>query len=150
MIDVNGWFTDATTATGYRYVAASPTRICDTRTTSRSGITDTCTGQTLGSTNTTTANDEVLKVTAGGMSGIPANAQALVVNLTAVSPSDPGYVTAYPDGLATAPTAADLNFVPGEVVPNLSVVQLSAAGALDVFNYAGTVDLVADAQGWYQ
>nr|MDQ2815503.1 hypothetical protein [Actinomycetota bacterium] len=81
---------------------------------------------------------------------IPAAAKALVLNITAVSPSTAGYLTAYPDGLGQPPRASDVNFIPGQIVPNLTVVLLSSAGAFDVFNASGTVDVIADVQGWYQ
>ena len=45
--------------------------------------------------------------------------------------------------------ASNLNFGAGQTVPNLVVVKVSADGWLDFSNAAGTVDVVADIQGWF-
>lgn len=153
VVDVNGWFTDSTSSSGYQYVPISPYRICDTRT----GSNTACSGKTLGTSgNTSTSNPKVLKVQASGagggamlLTGVPSTAKAVAVNIAAVYPSASSYMTIYPDGMAT-PLASDLNYVAGDVVPNLTVVQLSAGGVFDAYNNDGAVDLVGDTQGWYQ
>jgi hypothetical protein len=35
-------------------------------------------------------------------------------------------------------------------VPSLAVVQLSAGGKLDLYNAAGSVDVVVEVAGWFQ
>jgi hypothetical protein len=42
-----------------------------------------------------------------------------VLNVTATEPSSPGYLTVFPDDACDVPLASNLNFVPGETVPNL-------------------------------
>jgi hypothetical protein len=66
-----------------------------------------------------------------------------VVNTTAAS-----YLTVWPDG-TTRPTASDLNWVAGQTVPNRVVVKLGANGMVDVYNLAGSTDVVIDVVGWY-
>ena len=57
-------------------------------------------------------------------------------------------MTAYADG-AARPTASNLNFVPGQTVPNLVVVPVGANGKVDLYNGSGgTVQLVADVEGY--
>jgi hypothetical protein len=37
----------------------------------------------------------------------------------------------------------------GQTVPNLVVVKLGANGMVDVYNLAGSTDVVIDVVGWY-
>ena len=53
------------------------------------------------------------------------------------------YLTAFPAD-ADRPLASNLNVVPGEAVPNLSVVGLSTDNKFKVFNFAGGVDYIFD------
>jgi len=39
--------------------------------------------------------------------------------------------------------------VPVETIPNLVTTQLPANGTIDLYNKLGTVDLIADAVGYY-
>jgi len=138
--DVSGYFTDInSTVGGSAFIGEVPTRIYDTRSPGASG-----------------------PIPAGlflPLSGAPyaITHVALVLNVTAVSPTQPSYLTVYPDdGNCTAqpPTASDLNFVSGEVVPNMVVATLgpnagSCALAFDTYNPAGSVDVVFDENGFY-
>jgi hypothetical protein len=54
----------------------------------------------------------------------------------------------WPTG-ATRPTASDLNWVATQTVPNLVVVKLGSDGSVQVFNAAGSTDVVVDVSGWY-
>ena len=54
-----------------------------------------------------------------------ADVRAFAVNITAISPSASGYITAW-DGSDPMPTASSVNFVKGQVVPNMAVVPTSA------------------------
>jgi hypothetical protein len=58
-------------------------------------------------------------------------------------------VTVYLDGSAK-PTVSNLNFTPGQTVPNTVIVKIGADGEIDLANTsAGTLDLVADVEGYY-
>ncbi|WP_405012257.1 PKD domain-containing protein [Kitasatospora sp. NBC_01539] len=87
-----------------------------------------------------------LKVT--GKAGIPADATAVVVNLTAASPTAAGFLIAYPHGTAR-PGVSNLNFGPGDVVANQAIVPVGADGSIDVYNFAGTTRIVVDVFGYY-
>jgi hypothetical protein len=74
---------------------------------------------------------------------------AVVMNVTVTSPTAAGYITAYPDG-QSRPNASNLNFVPGETVPNLVVVPVGGDGSVMLFNGSlGRVNLVADIAGYF-
>jgi hypothetical protein len=124
-----------TVASGYFPVA--PVRVLDTR--------DGTGGVRVGKLG---ANG-VVSLKLAGTHGIPATGvRAVVLNVTAVTPTADSFLTVYPDG-ATRPVASNLNYVPGQTVPNLVTVQLGADGNVDFFNHLGTVDVVADLEGYY-
>ncbi len=83
-----------------------------------------------------------------GVNGVPATGvTAVVMNVTAVNPSQPGHITVYPDG-QPLPNVSNLNFDTGQTVPNLVTVPV-VNGKVDLRNNAGTVDLIADVTGYY-
>lgn len=79
---------------------------------------------------------------------VPANATAVVLNVTAVGPTAPTFVTVYPSG-QSRPLASNLNLAPGDTRPNLVTVALGAGRAVDLYNNAGNIHLVADLAGYY-
>jgi hypothetical protein len=83
-----------------------------------------------------------------GRGGVPADAGSVVLNVTATEPTASGFLTLYPTGTAT-PTASNLNFVPGQTVPNLVVTKLGTNGRVRILNSSGTTHVVADVMGWY-
>ena len=91
-----------------------------------------------------------LNVQVTGARGVPASGvSAAVLNVTATGPTKQSFLTAWPTGV-TQPLASDLNWVAGETVPNLAVATLGTSdGAIQVFNAAGSTDVVIDVSGWY-
>ena len=86
-----------------------------------------------------------------GRGGVPAvGAGAVVLNVTAVTPAASGFVTVFPTG-AARPVASNLNFVGGQVVPNLVVAKLGVGGKVSLYNAPGSgpIHLVADVAGWF-
>jgi hypothetical protein len=83
---------------------------------------------------------------------IPQNTDtaAIVVNITIVSPSTGGYITAYPSNV-TKPLAASLTFDIAEVKGNNAVLKLNQTGAGNHLNIYTTsmTHLVADVVGYY-
>jgi hypothetical protein len=73
---------------------------------------------------------------------------AVVANVTVTNTTGSSYLTVWPAG-TTQPLASDLNWVAGETIPNLVVVELGSDGALSIFNYAGSTDVVVDVEGYY-
>lgn len=127
-LDVVGYFGSASTA---GYATLPPTRVLDTRST----------GSPLGP-------GEVRQLPVAGQAGVPADATAVVLNLTAVNPTATSYLTAYPDGVAR-PFVSNLNMLAGQTVPNLVTVGVGAGGAIDLVNNQGRSDVLADVVGYY-
>ena len=79
---------------------------------------------------------------------VPANASAVVLNLTVTGTTASTDVRAYPAGTAI-PDASSLNAQAGQTVPNLVTVRIGSAGAVTLRNSGGSVQLIADLAGWY-
>ena len=143
VVDISGYDTAAGGAGSEDVAAATPVRICDTRTgnpSALSGAAIQCTGRPI-------AAGKTLTVAAAGKFGIPANATAVIANITAVSPTATSYQTVYPTG--APPTTSDLNPAAGETEANLVIATVTPGGTFTVFNSAGTTDVVVDVTGWY-
>jgi hypothetical protein len=136
VIDVMGYYTAAGGFGAELTALPTPTRICDTR----AGSGTQCTGHTMAANSTMT-----VQVT--GLAGVPASATAVVINVTATNTTAAGYLTVFPSG--TPPLASNLNWGAGMTVPNLVIATLSSSGAITVYNYAGTTDVVIDVLGYY-
>ena len=92
-------------------------------------------------------SDGTLSLGIIGKQGIPADAVGVVMNVTATNTTDAGFLTVFPAG-APRPTTSNLNFVPGQSVPNLVMSKLGG-GAVSIYNFAGSTDVIADVVGWY-
>jgi hypothetical protein len=91
-------------------------------------------------------------ITTAPRCGIPAGAQALSVNVTAVSPPALGHLRLFPGDAAT-PNVATLNFVPGVTRANNAVVRLASSGSatLGIANFsAASVHVVIDVNGYFE
>ncbi|KOV37121.1 hypothetical protein ADK60_05300 [Streptomyces sp. XY431] len=86
---------------------------------------------------------------------VPADATAVVVNVTATNTTEDGYLTVRRDGdRPGAPATSTLNFTAGETVSNMVTVAVTPRGAdtspqINVYNNAGTTDVVVDILGYY-
>jgi Right handed beta helix region len=79
---------------------------------------------------------------------VPAGAAAAVLNLTATQPTAGGFITAYAGG-QPVPDTSNLNFTAGKTVANQVIVPLTSDVA-DFYNDSGgTVQLIADLDGYY-
>lgn len=78
----------------------------------------------------------------------PARLRAVVLNVTAVTPSEQTHVTVYPSGQAP-PDASNLNARPGTIVPNQVVARVGTDGKIVLRNAAGNTHLVADVSGYF-
>ncbi|TDF92895.1 hypothetical protein E1809_17210 [Arthrobacter terricola] len=113
------------------FKSMTPTRLLDTRNSAAVGPNGTVSFQV------------------GGASGIPANASAVTFNLTVANPTSNGFVTAYPSGTA-APATSNINYAPGQIVPNLVTVPVGSDGKVTLFNSSrGSAQLIADVSGYY-
>jgi hypothetical protein len=73
--------------------------------------------------------------------------QSVTLNVTAVGPTQAGFVTVFPAG-SGRPEASNLNFVARQTVANLVVAKVGSNGAVSFYNQSGSVDLLADVVGW--
>ena len=132
--DLEGYYTDGNDPTNAGYAPLTPTRIMDTR-------------YGVGHTGKVGAYGTVaLPVPAS----IPANATALVMNVTAVNTTSTGDLKVYPAGGSGVPNVSNLNFAAKQIVPNLVIVPISAARTVDFYLEShGSADLIADLEGYF-
>ena len=137
VVDVLGWFPDDAAA----YTGLTPARLLDTRAGQPTSDGLFVGGGALGAASTTL-------LTVAGRGGVPADAAAVALNVTVTAPTGASFVTVFPAGLSL-PTASNVNFVPGQTVPNMVIVRVGANGQVALFNNAGTAHLVVDVLGWF-
>jgi hypothetical protein len=130
--DVFGYYNDDEGTDAGRVIPLFPGRAFDTRG-----------GPPLGPGMTLTLNFENFNA------GIRnSQASGYVMNTTITEPSGQGFLTVYPYG-TTRPLVSNLNFDPGQTVPNLVMVQVGAATCRVGFfnNPTGTTHLLSDLFG---
>ena len=124
------------------YVPVEPCRLADTR----AGASN------VGPRDTPIGADETLVVIAEGANGecvgIPASATGLQLNVTSVNATAPTFLTIW--GSGSQPNASSLNPTPGQPpTPNAVTAGLTAGGAINIYNLAGTVEVIVDIVGYY-
>jgi hypothetical protein len=142
VVDVGGWYTDGSdaSATGGRFTGLAPDRILDTRT-GNGGVPI----APLRANSTMTFD-------VAGRGGVPQLGSstpptAVIVNVTVTYTTANSYLIVYPSD-AIQPLASDLNWAPGQTVPNLVVVKLSADGKIAIYNGFGSTDVIVDVLGY--
>jgi hypothetical protein len=136
--DLQGWYTSDATA-GSTYVPVNPQRILDTRDGTGQGGTVAQVGQ---------GGIIDLAVT-GGPAGVPADATAVVLNMTVDQATGPeSFLTVFPAG-TSMPNASNLNFVGGPATTNLVIARVGAGGKVAIFNHVASTDVIADVQGFF-
>jgi hypothetical protein len=81
-------------------------------------------------------------------SRLPADASAVVVNVTVTSPTGDGYVSVWPADGGT-PDTSNLNYVAGLTAPNLVIVPVSADGSIKLATAQSSAHLIVDLLGWF-
>jgi hypothetical protein len=146
-IDIEGYVSAG--SHGLYKALGAPVRICDTRggavvhtQCNQSGANPIVSTGPVLTFNVHTTND-----------GIPTSGViAVVFNLTAIAPSEPTVLTAYPSDVSR-PTASNVNLNPGTAVPNRVIVPVSSTGTIgnvSIWNGAGSVNVAVDIDGWFQ
>ncbi len=124
---------------GSGFVPVVPVRVFDTRPGEPQGIVP-ITQQQYGGTN-------VLRIKITDTGNIPATGVAAVsLNVTAVNPTGPGFVTVYPCG--DIPRSSNINYTTGQVIPNAVIAPISPTGEICFSSLANT-HLIADINGWF-
>ena len=90
-----------------------------------------------------------VNLTVVGRGGVPGSGVGSVaLNVTVTNPTVAGFLTVWPAG-ADRPLASNLNFVPGQTVPNMVIVPVGANGQVSIFASSGSVDVIVDVLGWF-
>ncbi len=146
VVDVEGYFTrQPSTDVQGLFHPILPVRVCDTRT-SCQGHGAVGAGQSI--------------VVSVASAGVPSDgsAEAAVVNLTGVAGNASTYLSLFPtdlNGHCTPTGTSTINLLPGVVRANRVMVELGPTttggndDALCVYNAAGTINVLVDANGWY-
>jgi peptidoglycan hydrolase-like protein with peptidoglycan-binding domain len=124
IVDIAGWYESG-------FHPTTPTRVLDTR-----------------STGTPLRDGEDRQLILAGTAGIPATATGVVLNVTSIAPGSSGFMTVYPATTAR-PTASNLNYIPGLVVPNMVVVGLGSNGSVRLYGSGSDSDVIVDVSGWF-
>jgi hypothetical protein len=134
IVDVVGFY-DQDATVGLRFHAIAPKRIIDTRT-------------GTGGVKAPLAKNTTRKYTApAAVAG--ADTFALVANTTAVAPTASTYLTVW-DGSSSRPTISNLNAAAGQVVANATVAPLDDTNAFNVYNNAGSTNVIMDVTGSFE
>src|SRR5690606_13111335 len=80
---------------------------------------------------------------------VPADAAAVALNVAVVHPSAQGFLTVYPSG-TPRPTASNLNYTAGQVVPNAALVKVGTGGRLRLYASGGCPHVVVDVVGYHR
>jgi len=139
IIDISGDFAPAGSAGALYFYPATPCRIADTR-----NATGTFGGPALGAGDTRTFP------VPSSSCGVPTNAQACSLNMTAVPSGSLLYLSVWPAG-QSQPVVSTLNDVQGQIVANAAIVPAGVApnaGAIAVF-VSGPANLVIDINGYF-
>lgn len=138
LADVQGYFAGGAN-TGENpgtLTTVTPTRLLDTR----SGLGTAVKGKVT--------PRSVTKLVVAGRSGVPANASAVAINITAVGSAGKGYITAFPG--TPRPEVSTVNFEAGQNRANLALAEIGTDGTISLYNGStSTVDLLADVTGYF-
>lgn len=143
LVDIAGWFAGDDGTGAPAFVGATPLRTVDTR----NAIGGPKVRIQPGGTLTVPMAGTAIRRTDGTPTTVPAEATAVAVNVTSVSPSRPGYFTVWPCG-AAMPVASNVNFGRGGAVANGVVAPLGAGGAICIYSDQ-EADVLVDVLGWF-
>jgi outer membrane protein assembly factor BamB len=139
--DVEGWVASPTGAPGPDglYNPVVPTRVLDTR----------VGPYPLGQSQAAPLGpNQTLQLQVTGLGPVPGTGvEAVVLNVAAANPTAISYLTVFPGG--TPPLAANLNFVPNQVIPNRVITPVDSSGRVTIYNGSGTVNVIVDVGGWF-
>ena len=135
VVDVGGFFPAASAL-----VSLNPSRVLDTRD-----------GQTtidnLQQGGGPVAGGSETQVQITNRASVPANASAVVLNVTITEAGAPGFATIYPCGVER-PNASNINYGTGTTVANMVVSKIGADGKVCIFTQSNS-QLIADVNGYF-
>lgn len=132
--DVQGYFAPGPSSV---FTSVSPLRVLDTR--DGTGV--------AGSKVGPMGKAEQLRLHIAGVGGVPADARAVLLNVTVTAANGTGFVSVYPCG-QPFPKISNLNYVRGVDRANLVKAKIGADGDVCFFTAVGT-HLIADLEGYF-
>ncbi|MEV4556618.1 PKD domain-containing protein [Kitasatospora sp. NPDC049285] len=123
VVDVFGYYSPDSKG---KFIPVSPQRLMDTRQPGRHAL---------------TPNSSI------SVGGVPANATAAVLNVTAVDGTADSFLTVHAT-TTPRPATSNLNFGPGRTIPNQVITPVSN-GSFDVYNHVGTTNVITDLFGYF-
>lgn len=139
VIEVVGYYSEAG---GSNFTPLTPVRLLDSRPATQ-----------VGSIGTPWAAQQTRTVQVSGLAGVPATADAVALSVTTVNATHPfNWLTITPSG-STAAQTASVFFGTADytrpVTTDLVFVKLGPDGKIDIYNQAGTADLVVEVVGYF-
>ena len=141
LVDVGGYFSSS----GSYYVAATPTRLFDSRHTSRPWSTSANATNALGVTIDAPAYPNETGRVQSTADITPTT--AVWLTLTGVNPTTSGFATAYPS-TSPRPATSDLNPIAGRATSDAAVVAPGTDGNIDIYSSAAQ-QFVVDLEGYF-
>jgi hypothetical protein len=135
VIDVVGYYG---AGLGAGFVSVEPTRVLDSRAASQ-----------VGAFSSPWGPQETREVTMVGMAGVPDDADAVILNVTATAGSSSSNLRLWPTGLPV-PLVSSLNWQAGWSIANAVTVKVGEGGQVSVYNNNGTADVVIDLVGYFK
>lgn len=129
IVDIAGYYAAGTAEPG-GFVGITPKRVLDTRNAGQGPCVN-----------------GARQVRVAPTTGVPADADAAVLNVTVVGSRSPGYLTVYPTG-AARPTASNLNYLARQAIPN-AVTSGLRDGKVTVYSSGGCPHVVIDVVGYH-
>ena len=136
ILDIDGYFVPAGTASALAFYPLTPCRVADTRNTAGA----------LGGPALPAGGTRSFPVQSSSC-GIPSNAKAYSLNVTAVPHSTLNYLTTWPTG-QPLPNVSTLNSSTGTVAANAAIVPVGSNGNVSIFTSDAT-DVILDVNGYF-
>ncbi len=133
IVDVVGFYDDSSFGDGFRFHPVNPVRIADSRIGQG-------TPHALGAGQTVSIKPPV------SLAG--PKTRGLVMNVTAIAPTKPTFLTVWRHGNAR-PGVSSVNATAGAIVPNAVITELVSGGSFDVYNLNGTTNICVDVVGTF-
>ena len=126
--------TTTVTTAGSGYTPLGPKRILDTR-------------KGIGAPEAKVSAANRLDLKVADVDGIPANATAVAVDLTAADSTAAGYVTV--GVIGTSAGTSNLNYAKGQTVADFAIVPVNPDGGIQIYAGGGATDVIADVSGYF-
>jgi hypothetical protein len=141
IVDIDGYFAPPLAPPALAFYPATPCRVVDTRSDSKSGLTG-----AFGPPQMAALSTRSFPIPATACN-LPPSAEAYSFNVTVVPPGLLDYLTIWAAG-QPMPVVSTLNDVSGALVANAALVPAGASGAVDVYVPQAT-DLIIDTDGYF-